>query len=123
MCAQTAALRVFQDNNLKCWKLLHGFTHRRARLPAKETNLSFCFQQTNGSLPFPFLICRKQTEVAVFRLRKHGDIETWRHQTENGSPGVFPLSVLPFAHSANGSLSLVRLLTKKQTEVIRSQMD
>jgi hypothetical protein len=26
----------------------------------------FRLQQTNGSLPFQFSICRKQTEVAVF---------------------------------------------------------
>jgi hypothetical protein len=27
----------------------------------------FCLQQTNGSWPlFPFYVCRKQTEVAVF---------------------------------------------------------
>jgi hypothetical protein len=46
-------------------------------------------------------------------------------QTENGngSPGDFPLSIYPFANWANGSLSFVRLLTKKQMEVIRLQTD
>jgi hypothetical protein len=34
----------------------------------KQTSVfSFCWQQTNGSLPFPFFGCSKQTEVAVFR--------------------------------------------------------
>ncbi len=33
------------------------------------------------------------------------------------------LICLPFAHRANGSLSFVRLLMKKQTEVIRLQTD
>jgi hypothetical protein len=34
----------------------------------KQTSV-FCFhlQQTNGSLPIPFSICCKQTEVAIFR--------------------------------------------------------
>jgi hypothetical protein len=33
----------------------------------KQTSV-FCFllQQTSGSLPFPFSVCSKQTEVAVF---------------------------------------------------------
>ncbi len=38
---------------------------------------------------------------------------------ENGRPGDFSLILLPFAHCANGSLSFVHLLKKKQTEVIR----
>jgi hypothetical protein len=46
-----------------------------------------------------------------------------KKQTENGSPADFPYSVLPFAHRANGILLLVRLLTKKQREVIRFQTD
>jgi hypothetical protein len=53
----------------------------------------------------------------------HRDIETWKHQTENRSPGYFPLIRLLFAHCTNGSLSLVRLLTKKQTVAIRLQTD
>jgi hypothetical protein len=41
--------------------------------------------QQNVSLPFPFAICRKQTEVLVFRFRNSGnmetmDMETWRHK-------------------------------------------
>jgi hypothetical protein len=35
----------------------------------------------------------------------------------------FSLNCLPFAHCANESLSFVRLLTKKQTEVIHLQTD
>ncbi len=44
-----------------------------------------------------------------------GDIDIKR-ETENGSPGEFPYIRLPFAHRANGSLSFVCLLTKKQMQ-------
>ncbi len=46
-------------------------------------------------------------------------------QTENGKqkPRQFFLIRLLFSNSANGSLSFVRLLTKKQTEVISLQTD
>jgi hypothetical protein len=40
---------------------------------------------------------------------------------ENGSPGDF--SSFVFAHLANGSLSLICLLKKKQMEFIRFKMD
>jgi hypothetical protein len=58
----------------------------------------------------------------------HGEMEkmkTWRHPMENSKrkPRRFSLIRLPFAHHANGSWSCVRLLTKKQTEVIRLQTD
>jgi hypothetical protein len=33
----------------------------------KQTSVfNFRLLQTNGSLPFPFLICSEQTEIAVF---------------------------------------------------------
>ncbi len=61
---------------------------------------------------------------------KHDEMETWRHghgymETSNGKgkPRKFSLILLPFSHRANGSLSFVSLLTKKQTEVIRLQTD
>jgi hypothetical protein len=51
---------------------------------------------------------------------KHGDKETFRHrhedmETSNGNrmPRRFSTIRFPFAHYANGSLSFVRLLTKK----------
>jgi hypothetical protein len=58
----------------------YTFTHRWARLmkqqspitayrlPTKEKTSVFRFrlQQTNRSLPIPFPICSKETEVAVF---------------------------------------------------------
>jgi hypothetical protein len=52
-------------------------------------------------------------------------METGRHQTENEKqkPRQFSLFHLPCAHCANGSLLIVRSLTKKQTEVTRSQTD
>ncbi len=63
--------------------------------------------------------------------RKHGEMETWRHesmdketcrhQTDNGRR--YFLIRFPFANCANGSSSFVRLLTKKQTEVICLQTD
>jgi hypothetical protein len=32
----------------------------------KQTSVfSNCLQQTNGSLPFPFSVCSKQTEVSI----------------------------------------------------------
>jgi hypothetical protein len=55
----------------------------------KETSVfRFRLQQTNGSLPFPFSVCRKQKEVGIFCLfrfpfaefRKLGDMKTWRHE-------------------------------------------
>jgi hypothetical protein len=39
------------------------------RLPTKGNKLPFSFtfrRKTNGSLPFPFFICSKQKEVAIF---------------------------------------------------------
>jgi hypothetical protein len=44
---------------------------------------------------------------------------------ENGKRKTrrFSLIRLPFAHLAHGSLSFVRLLTKKQTEVVRLKTD
>jgi hypothetical protein len=70
---------------------------------------------------------------------RHGHMETWRHgdidveirqehghnQTGNGKrkPRRFSLIRLPFCHLVNGSLSFVRLLTRKQTEVIRLQTE
>jgi hypothetical protein len=66
----------------------------------KQTSIfHFHLQQTNGSLPFPFSICSKQTEVAlsissVFYLwnsgnmgtwtwnHRDGDRKTWRHRHE-----------------------------------------
>jgi hypothetical protein len=70
----------------------------------------FNSQKTKGSIPFPFFVRRKQMEVAVFRFRnfrkvRHGDIN---RKTE--AQAIF-LILLPFANSANGSLSFVRFLT------------
>jgi hypothetical protein len=56
--------------------------------------LSFSvLQKIYGSLSFPFSVCRKETEVAIFRyflfpfakFQKHGDrcrgdMEPWRHR-------------------------------------------
>jgi hypothetical protein len=52
-------------------------------------------------------------------------METWRMETSNRKlkPGRFFFIRLALAHHANETLLLVRLLTKKQTEVTRLQMD
>jgi hypothetical protein len=44
-------------------------------------------------------------------------------KTETEDMGKFSVIHFPFAHRANESLSFARLLTKKQTEVIRLQTD
>jgi hypothetical protein len=50
-------------------------------------------------------------------------MDTW--QLKNGKLKPWRLSLIrfPFAHHANGSLAFVRLLTKKQAEVIYWQTD
>jgi hypothetical protein len=59
--------------------------------------------------------------------RRNGnmDMETGKHQSGNGKRKSrrFSLIRVLFAHCANRSLSFVRLLTKKQTEVMRLQID
>jgi hypothetical protein len=56
----------------------------------------------------------------------HGDMETGRHgylEKEKRKPWRFSLTRLSFAHCANGGLKFDRLLTQKQTDVIRLQTD
>jgi hypothetical protein len=95
----------------------------------------FSLQKTNGSLPFPFSVCNKQTEVAVFHIyifilkQQHIYIylylyiytyiyfyihlytavsnELWKRK-----PRRFFLICLLFSHHTNGSLSFVRLFMK-----------
>jgi hypothetical protein len=56
--------------------------------------------------------------------KTHGDIDRWTHgHMELKYWGILKfytqkIKPLPLAHHANGSLSLVRLLVKKQTEVL-----
>ncbi len=52
---------------------------------------------------------------------RHGDMKTWRQgdiKWKTEAQEIFPNPFITFAHCANVSLSFVRLLTKKQTEVI-----
>jgi hypothetical protein len=57
------------------------------------------------------------------------DMETWRHgdmdieKKEKRKPWRFSLTRLSFAHCANGGFKFDRLLTQKQTDVIRLQTD
>jgi hypothetical protein len=110
--------------------------------------LPFPFAGNKRKLPFllvPFSVCRileMCMETWTYRhgygdietwghgsrdmeTWKHGNMETWRHHTENGKrkPKQFSLIRLPFAPHPNGSWSFVHLLTKKQTEVICLQTD
>jgi hypothetical protein len=75
---------------------------------SKQMEVFFLFAENKRKLPF--------SVSSVFPLRNSVNMETWkwRHQAGNANPGDF----LSFAHHADGSLWLVRLLMKKQTEVI-----
>jgi hypothetical protein len=107
----------------------------------------FSLKNTNGSCHFPlvslvpFSVCenletwRHGHRNMEMETLKHGDINTWRHgewrnrdmETWNGigklKPRRFSIIRWPLAHCANRSLSFVRLLMKKQTEVIYLQTD
>jgi hypothetical protein len=64
---------------------------------------------------------------------KHGDMEklrhgymetwTWRHEDIKQKMDAQVIFLNPFTHRANGSLSFVTLLMKKQTKVIHLQTD
>ncbi len=67
---------------------------------------------------------------------RHGNIDTWKHgdtvmklccetkrSNTNQKPRRFSTICLSLVHRANRSLSFVRFLTKKQTEIIRLQAD
>jgi hypothetical protein len=107
----------------------------------KQTEVSvfiFHLQQTNGSCCFPmvlFSVCRiletwrhgdmqtwrpRHEDIAIWKNWRHGDMET---SNRNRKPRQFSLISLPLAYHANGSLSFISLLTKKQTRVIHLQTD
>ncbi len=74
------------------------------------------FTVCSGKRQFPFVCCKRKYICAnIYALISNG----------NGKRKSRRLSLipLPFAHRANESLSFVRLLTKKQTEVIHLQTD
>jgi hypothetical protein len=81
----------------------------------KQTSvLCFRLQQTNGNCRFssvPFSCVCNFIYIFIYMLL---------FQKENGKwkPRRFPLFRLPFAHRAKGHWPFVRLVTKKQTEVI-----
>ncbi len=103
-------------------------------------------RKINFRFPFPFAANRRKFAISILRLQQtNGNcrfllvpfftfvsvcififILTFKYtfilqfQTH---PRRFFLIRLPFAHCANGSLSFVRLLTKKQMEVICWQTD
>jgi hypothetical protein len=112
-------------------KQTYGFCFRSQQ--SEVCCFCFLFAENNGSCHFPFAKFRKRGDKDMetwkwrhrHRNMEHEEMETWRHQTENGKrkPGQFSLIHLPFAHHANITLSVLRLLMNKQTEVIRWQTD
>jgi hypothetical protein len=72
----------------------------------------FPFAGNKQKLPFSI--------SSVFCLRSSGNVETSNGKREARQ---FSLIRLTFAPHANGSLSIVRLLMKKETEVDRLQTD
>jgi hypothetical protein len=60
--------------------------------------------------------------VQTVELKYRGILTFQQQKMENGTQAIF-LIHLTFAHRANGSLSFVRLLTKKQMEVIHLQTE
>jgi hypothetical protein len=87
----------------------------------KQTSV-FCFrlQQTNGSCCLYFYT---NTHIHIAHIYIYTCIYTYIYiyaVIPNGKlkPRRFSLILLPFAHRANGSLTFICLLTKKQTEVI-----
>jgi hypothetical protein len=77
------------------------------------------WRQGHGDMVMETAQCTGDMEL------KYWGILTFYKNKSNGKrkPRRFPLFRLQFAHHANGSLSFVRLLIKKQTEVIRLQTD
>jgi hypothetical protein len=91
-------------------------------------------RKTKFRFLFPFSVCSKQRELlfsvsSIFCIfvNIYTDIyNIYLHQyiyMKNGRPCDFSLIRFLFAHLANRSLSLFRLLMKKQTEVIHLQTD
>ncbi len=66
--------------------------------------------------PFSVSVCSKTLYIYMMPFYE-------KNETENGKPKRLYLFCLPSADLADGGLSFVRLLTKKQTEVIRLQTD
>jgi hypothetical protein len=79
----------------------------------KQTSVSVyvCLLQTNGSFPFPFSVCNKQLEL-LFSISSISLFICSRFKWKAEAQVIFPIYA-PFAHCANGSLSFVRWLTKK----------
>jgi hypothetical protein len=79
------------------------------------------FADQENKLPFSISVCSKQIEVFCFHfLYIYIYMLPFRRKAEAQAISPNPL---PFAHHANGSLSFVHLLTKKQTKVIRVEED
>ncbi len=112
--------------------------HRRARLLKQQTSFTVYYLATKeNNLPFyvHIFIYGKQNYMyllyiydlyihihILININKHIHIYA---AVLNGKqkPRHFSLIRVPFAHRKNRSLSIVRLLTKKQTEIIRLPTD
>ncbi len=93
----------------------------------KQTSIfSFRLLQTKGSWSFPFSVCNKQTEVAVFRQFCFVCICKWKTEIyificsrfkRKMEAQAISLICLSFAHRANRSLLFGHFLIKKQTKL------
>jgi hypothetical protein len=84
----------------------------RYHLPTKENKCQFSFS---------FAANRRKFAVSVFHLQQtNRSCHFFKRKTEAQMISFLPL---PFAQRTNRSLSIVRLLTKKQMEAIRLQTD
>ncbi len=125
---------------------VHKYGHRLARFLKQQLSIIiYSLSTKENKLLFSVSVCSKQTEVCLFSFvfaankRKLPfsisyvfyiylcccfNIHMLPFQMENGKwkPRRFFLICLSFPHHANGSLLFVRLLTKKETEVIRFQI-
>jgi hypothetical protein len=72
-----------------------------------------CWQSCTGS----------SVLTALFCLSKLRSAKKEREKSRGAKTQAIFLASFTFAHHANGSFSFVRLLTKKQTEVIRFLTD
>ncbi len=102
--------------------------HRWAHQLNEQSSITIFFcrpRKTNIHFPFPFSVCSKQKEIAVFRQIRCQCIHIYIYlyiyiyaaiSNIKWKPRRFSFIRLPFAHSANASLSFVRLFTRnKQT--------
>jgi hypothetical protein len=106
------------------WRQLkENLQHFRIFCYEVKRKFSFIFSQKNSHMTITNYI--KKTILQLVQLETwtwKSDI-LWKKSNGKGKPRKFFLIYLPFVHRAHRSWSFVCLLTKKQTEVFRLQMD